>query len=217
MIKEMLNLFGSGLERITSSAKMDLYHYRLLEVLCHCISIASTRIFKRICEVRFFGALIDLIFKHENCNILHMLVEKSFYHVFISERKIYEEYKKHLFCELDIIDLTANRILRLFPEQNFLALASKKPYFGHFMRILRIYSGIKPTEDSIIDAIKAKTSIWNKVSELLIKPYESISFKELGSYDNVPTPLTQDFTIQRQATLSPLPQNSTTIQEIQKE
>lgn len=141
-----------------------------------------------------------------------MLVEKSFYHVFISERKIYEEYKKHLFCDLDIIELTASRILRLFPEQEFLSAASKKPYFGHFMRILRIYSGIKPTDDSIIDAIKAKTNIWNKVSELLIKPYEAVSFKELGSYENVPTPITQDFSIQRQASLSPLPQNSTTIQ-----
>lgn len=80
------------------------------------------------------------------------------------------------------------------------------------MRILRIYSGIKPTEDSIIDAIKAKTNIWNKVSEFLIKPYEGISFKELGSYENVPTPIIQDFSIQRQASLSPLPQNSTTIQ-----
>lgn len=208
----MIALFGTGLDRIMNSSKMDLYHYRLLEVLCHCISISSMRIFRRICEVKFFGVLIELLFKHEQVNILHMLVEKSFYHVFISERKIYEEYKKHLFCDLDIIELTASRILRLFPEQGFLSAASKKPYFGHFMRILRIYSGIKPTDDSIIDAIKAKTNIWNKVSELLIKPYEAVSFKELGSYDNVPTPITQDFSIQRQASLSPLPQNSTTIQ-----
>jgi hypothetical protein len=43
-----------------------------------------------------------------------MLIEKSFYHIFISERKIYEEYKKHLFCDLDIIDLTANRVLKMY-------------------------------------------------------------------------------------------------------
>lgn len=43
-----------------------------------------------------------------------MLIEKSFYHVFISERKIYEDYKRHLFCEVDIIDITVNRMLKNF-------------------------------------------------------------------------------------------------------
>ena len=100
-----------------------------------------------------------------------MLIEKSFYHIFISERQIYDEYKKHLFCDLDIIDITVSRMLRMFPEDNFLNMAKKKPYFGHFMRILKIYSGIQPTDEAIIAAIKAKTNIWNKISELLIKPY----------------------------------------------
>jgi hypothetical protein len=69
-----------------------------------------------------------------------------------------------LFCELDIIDATVNRILRLFPEQNLLAQLKKKAYFGHFMRILKIYSGIQPTDENIIAAIKAKTIVWNKIS-----------------------------------------------------
>ena len=77
-------MFGWGLSRIMSAPRMDLYHFRMLEVLCHCISIASNSILRRICEVRFFGNLIDLLFRHEQCNILHMLIEKSFYHVFIS-------------------------------------------------------------------------------------------------------------------------------------
>ena len=98
MIIEMMDLFGSGMEKVMACPRMDIYHFKLLEVLCHCISIASARIFRRIYEVKFFGSLISLLFKHENCNILHMLVERSFYHIFISERKIYEDYKHHLFC-----------------------------------------------------------------------------------------------------------------------
>ena len=50
------------------------------------------------------------------------------------------------------------------------------------MRILKIYSGIQPTDENIIAAIKSKTVVWNKISDLLIKPYETICFKELGSY-----------------------------------
>lgn len=67
--------------------------------------------------------------------------------------------------------MTASRMLKMFPENNFMKNASKKPYFGHFMRILKIYSGIQPTDEQIILAIKSKTQIWNKISELLIKPY----------------------------------------------
>lgn len=141
-----------------------------------------------------------------------MLIEKSFYHVFISERKIYEDYKRHLFCELDIIESTANRMLRLFPQENFLKAASKKPYFGHFMRILRIYSGIKPTDQRIVEAIRAKTNIWNTISELLIKPYEEVTFKELGSYENTPAPPIQEFSIQKHGALSNLPHNNKAIQ-----
>jgi hypothetical protein len=53
------------------------------------------------------------------------------------------------------------------------------------MRILKIYSGIQTTEEAIINAIKSKTEVWNKISAHLIKPYEAISFKELGSYDGI--------------------------------
>lgn len=74
MILEMMDLFGSGMEKVMACPRMDIYHFKLLEVLCHCISIASARIFRRICEVKFFASLISLLFKHENCNILHMLV-----------------------------------------------------------------------------------------------------------------------------------------------
>jgi len=84
--------------------------------------------------------------------------------VFISERKIYDEYKRYLFCKLDIIDLTVNRISKMFQEDKFMEEASKKGYFGHFMRILKIYSGLEQTDKEIIAAIKDKTNLWNKVS-----------------------------------------------------
>ncbi len=74
----------------------------------------------------------------------------------------------------------------MYPEERFYDNIKKKPNFGHFMRILKIYSGIQPTEEKIISAIKSKTTIWSKISEILIKPYENICFKELGSYENVP-------------------------------
>lgn len=54
------------------------------------------------------------MFIHEKQNILHVLIEKSFLHIFISERKIYQQYKKHLFCEIDIIDATAGYFMKQF-------------------------------------------------------------------------------------------------------
>lgn len=86
-----------------------------------------------------------------------MLIEKSFLHVFISERKIYDKYKKHLFCEVDIIQLTAGKVISLYEDTKIFEILRTKKYFGHFMRILKIYSGIQTTEQVIIDSIKAKT------------------------------------------------------------
>lgn len=45
-----------------------------------------------------------------------MLIEKSFLHVFISDRTIYDDYKRFLFCEMNIIDVTATRFLDMFPD-----------------------------------------------------------------------------------------------------
>jgi hypothetical protein len=90
--------FPIALDKIMKAPLITLYEYKLLEVLCHCISISSEELFKTIKDTKFFSCLITLLFKHEENNILHMLIEKSFLHVFISERKIYDQYKKHLFC-----------------------------------------------------------------------------------------------------------------------
>lgn len=112
MVVALRQYFSIALSKIMKAEKFTLYEYKLLEMLCHCISISSENLLQAIKETQFFANLITLLFKHPNSNILHMLIEKSFLHVFISERKIYEKYKKHLFCEIDIIDLTAGRVLR---------------------------------------------------------------------------------------------------------
>jgi hypothetical protein len=135
------------------------------------------------------------MFTHERNNILHVLVEKSFLHIFISERKIYQQYKKHLFCEIDIIDGTAGYFLRLFPIDRLFEEGRKKLYFGHFMRILKIYSGIQTEDQAIVQAIRGKSELWGKISKHLITPYESIYEKKLGTYEMVAEPVYQEFSV----------------------
>lgn len=66
----------------------------------------------------------------------------------MTDKKIYENYKKYLFCEISVIDLTVSKILSLYPDGE-LEQAMKKPYFGIFMKIVKIYSGIETTDDNI--------------------------------------------------------------------
>ncbi len=54
------------------------------------------------------------------------------------------------------------------------------------MKIMKIYSGIQTTDDDIINSIKSKSDIWNKISRLILKPYEAIAMKELSTYENIP-------------------------------
>jgi hypothetical protein len=150
------------------------------------ISISSQKVLSSVKETKFFECLIALLFRFPECNILHMLIEKSFLHIFISDRAIYEQYKKYLFCEMDIIEITANKFLSMFPGEKEQSSAKKKGYFGHFMRILKIYSGIQTTDEEIVAAIKSKGETWNKISKMLIKPYETVCYKDLGSYIDVP-------------------------------
>jgi hypothetical protein len=62
----------------------------------------------------------------------------------------------------------------------------RRGYFGHLMKIMKIYSGIQTTDDDIINSIKSKSDIWNKISRLILKPYEAIANKELSTYENIP-------------------------------
>ena len=157
MINELCGFFSVAVDKVMKAPTITLYYYRLLQVLCHCISISSLKIFQCIRKTKFFTCLVKLLFTHEKNNILHMLIEKSFLHLFISDRKIYNQYKKHLFCEIDIIDCTAGTFIKMFSSDQMFQQAKKKPYFGHFMRILKIYSGIQTLDEEIVNAIKAKT------------------------------------------------------------
>ena len=47
----------------------------------------------------------------------------------------------------------------------------RKSYFGHLMKIMKIYSGIQTTDEEIVNAIKSRSEIWNKISRLVLKPY----------------------------------------------
>jgi hypothetical protein len=74
MIVELTNYFSNALERIMRASVMTLYLYRLFEVLCHCISISSIKVFECTRKTQFFTNIIKLMFTHEKNNILHVLV-----------------------------------------------------------------------------------------------------------------------------------------------
>jgi len=71
----------------------------------------------------------------------------------------------------------------------------RKGFFGYLMKIMKIYSGIQTTDDDIINAIKGKSEIWNKISRLILKPYESIAMKELSTHEGIPEITPNDFTV----------------------
>ena len=56
----------------------------------------------------------------------------------------------------------------------------RQPYFGILMKIIKIYSGISTADQRIRDAITSKSKIWNKASNVFIKPYENLIKNRLG-------------------------------------
>ena len=65
MIVGINNYFPSAMDKILSSDRMTLHNYRILEVLCHMISISSKKILNTIRQVKFFQSLIILLFRFE--------------------------------------------------------------------------------------------------------------------------------------------------------
>lgn len=63
------------------------------------------------------------------------------------------------------------------------------------MKIMKIYSGIQTTDDDIINSIKSKSDIWNKISRLILKPYEATSMKELSTYENIAEMSPNEFSV----------------------
>lgn len=81
---------------------------------------------------------------------------------------------------MNIIKRTVSGIV----GEKFEVLKSK-PFFGHLMRIIKIYSNIQTTNDNIIHSIRDNSELWGRVAKEIIKPYEEICSKDLGSY-NIP-------------------------------
>ena len=63
MIIGINNYFIPAMEKIMASDRMTLHNYRILEVLCHMISISSKKILNTIRQIKFFQSLITLLFR----------------------------------------------------------------------------------------------------------------------------------------------------------
>jgi hypothetical protein len=79
-----------------------------------------------------------------------MMIEKLFLLIFRTERLINEEIKSYIFCEAKIIDLTAAKYMTEFTSDENLASSMgnsyrRKGYFGHLMKVMKIYSSIQTT------------------------------------------------------------------------
>lgn len=75
---------------------------------------------------------------------------------------INEEIKHYIFCEAKIIDITAGRYLSQFQNDEQIAVSMgrtyrRKGYFGHLMKIMKIYSGIQTTDEDIVNSIRSKS------------------------------------------------------------
>lgn len=81
-------------ERFTSvldhASKINLVQYKTLELLCHSVSLSSNSILSAIKRTKYLELLLELLFRHENSNITHMLIERTFLHLFVNEKKFYD-------------------------------------------------------------------------------------------------------------------------------
>jgi len=110
-IRIMESSFKNFLDQVRKEKTISLYSFNVLEVLCHCITLSSNKILIKVKESDLFPTLIELMFRNEQNNILHKLIERTLSHIFITDKNIYEKYKEYLFIEISIIDLTAKRLL----------------------------------------------------------------------------------------------------------
>lgn len=186
-------------ERLRNAQCFSLQMFKKLELLCHCISLNSPSVFAAVRKVNFFGLLLDLMYKFPDANIMHNLIEKTLLHIFSNEKSLYENYKQHLFCEIDIIGRTANVVINR--EKRFLG------YYGHLMRIIKIYSSIQTINESIIQTIKNYTELWKEVANNVMKPYDESCSKDLGSYQIELPQSTVEYKIRQMSFIAPQPKN----------
>lgn len=173
LIVQLTQRFEQVAERVRL-LPFSLQSYKKLELLCHCISLNSPNLLAVVKKTGFFGLLLDLMYKFPNANIMHNLIEKTFLHVFSNDKSLYLNYLEHLFCEVDVIGRTANVAIK--------AEMRAMGFYGHLIRVIKIYSGIQTTNDNIIRTIKAYGELWTKVAVGVLKPYDDCCSKDLGSY-----------------------------------
>lgn len=150
-------------------------------------------------ESELFPVMIDLMFREEKCSIFHTLLDRAIKHIIITDRRIFDKYRRYLFCEIFIMDLTIKRLLDIFPNEDGLEQARKKPYFGILMNIVKTYSAITTADPLIKETITSQSKIWNKASKLFIKPYEALTQPKLGEHVNVPEPVPVAYKITKAA------------------
>lgn len=59
-------------------------------------------------------------------------------------------------------------------------------YFAYLMRIIKIYSKIQTNDEEVNKSIQDRSAIWEDFSNNILKPYEALCFKDLGSYESLP-------------------------------
>lgn len=91
------------------------------------------------------------------------MVEKVFYQMFNSERSVFEEYKKYLFCQANLIEITVgNYLAKIKDLGQFKANINSlhEGYFAYLMRIIKIYSKIQTNDDEINKSIQERSALW---------------------------------------------------------
>jgi hypothetical protein len=113
-----------------------------------------------------------------------------------------------LFCELDIIGKTANLIVDKDTNKEL----KRMGFYGHLMKIIKIYSSIQTINENIIQTIKNYKLLWTKVAIDIIKPYDECCLKDLGSYQIEVIQVPVEYKIRQMSFITP--QSKTAITEI---
>ena len=90
--------FSPLFQKVQKAPQLTLYHFKLIELLCHCMTLSSYRMLNVIKQSELFPEMINLMFKNPNCNIYHTLVERAIKHIIETDKKIFNLYRRYLFC-----------------------------------------------------------------------------------------------------------------------
>lgn len=111
---------------------------------------------------------------------------------------MFEEYRKYLFCQANLIEITVGSYIARIADLSQFRLAissSHEGFFAYLMRIVKIYSKIQTNDDEINKSIMARSALWEQFSAFVLQPFEALCFKDLGTYDAVPERAPVDYTI----------------------